>query len=104
MQLIFVLLGNLFGAFIELVGRKGLISGATIVAFLAVTAAFIVCMKQFIAIIAATILMPAWLSAFLGMFVPSNAVGCVSAILSAKTCKAAYRFAMRKINALNTAA
>lgn len=103
MQLIFVLIGNLFGALIGLVGRKGLISAATLTAFVAVTAAFIVCMKQFILLVIALTLMPPWLVAFIGMFVPSNLVGCASAILSARSCKFAYRLAMRKINAINSA-
>lgn len=77
--------------------RKAVIVFSVITAFVAVTAAFLVCVKIIVTGLVALIAMPAWLASWLGMFIPSNYGGVISLIMSAKTCKAAYNLAIEKV-------
>lgn len=96
-----VLIGSLFtsvaGYAAASISRKAIIVFSVITAFVAVTAAFLVCMKIIITGLVAMIAMPAWLASWIGMFVPSNYAGVISLIMSAKTCKAAYNLAVEKV-------
>lgn len=77
--------------------RKAIVVFSVITAFVAVTAAFLVCMKIIITGLVSMLVMPAWIASLLGMFVPSNYAGVISLIMSAKTCKAAYNLAVEKV-------
>lgn len=77
--------------------RKAVIVFSVITAFVAVTAAFLVCVKFIVTGILALLVMPAWIASWLGMFIPSNYGGVISLIMSAKTCKAAYNLAIEKV-------
>lgn len=79
------------------ISRKAVVAFSVISAFVAVTAAFLVCMKIIITGLVALIVMPAWVASWLGMFIPSNYAGMISLIMSAKTCKAAYNLAVEKV-------
>lgn len=95
------LIGSFFAAVAAFaaasISRKAIIVFSVITAFVAVTVAFVACMKIIIGGLVAMIVMPAWLASWLGMFIPSNYVGVISLIMSAKTCKAAYNIAVEKI-------
>ncbi|MDD5272672.1 MAG: hypothetical protein PHU14_08140 [Methylovulum sp.] len=96
-----LLIGSFFGSIVGYaaasLGRKAIVVAAVVTAFLAVTVAFLVCINLIIASIVSVIAVPAWLTAFFGMFVPSNYSGVLSLILSAKTCRAAYDLAIAKV-------
>ena len=77
--------------------RKAVVVFSVITAFVAVTAAFLVCMKIIITGLLALLVMPTWLVSWTGMFIPSNYAGVISLIMSAKTCKAAYNLAKEKV-------
>lgn len=77
--------------------RKAVVVFSVIVAFVAVVAAFLACMKILVAAITAMLVMPVWLESWVGMFIPSNYAGVISLIFSAKTCRAAYELAKEKI-------
>lgn len=77
--------------------RKAVVVFSVIVAFVAVVAAMLACMKLIIATVVAWAVMPVWLQSWVGMFIPSNYGGVIASIMSAKTCKAAYNLAVDKI-------
>jgi len=100
---IWTLIVGIVAGFISLVGRKGIVSAAALTAFVVTTAALIVCMNAFITEALYLIAIPSWLLTGLGMFIPSNFIGCVSAIFGAKSCRFAYDLAIKKINTIATA-
>lgn len=77
--------------------RKAIVAVAVIVAFLAVTVAFLAAFNVIISGVTSLIAIPAWISGSIGLFIPSNYAGVLSAILAAKTCKAAYNLAIEKV-------
>lgn len=77
--------------------RKAVIVFSVISAFVAVTAAFLVCVKLIVTGLVALVAMPVWFVSWIGMFIPSNYGGVISLIMSAKTCKAAYNLAIEKV-------
>ena len=89
---------QLFGLFLALFGRKFAVGTATVLAMMATTVAMLFCMKTIITSAVALIAMPSWLATIIAWFIPSNAIGMLSLIVSGRICKAAYRLTMRKIN------
>jgi len=77
--------------------RKAVVVFSVITAFVAVTAAFLVCIKIIVTGLIALLVMPVWIQSWVGMFIPSNYAGVISLIMSAKTCKAAYNLAVEKV-------
>lgn len=94
---------NLFAQFVLLFGRKFTVSTAAVLAFLATTLAMLVCMKSILGAMVAAIVIPSWVYAAIAWFIPSNAVGIISAILSGKICKQAYLMANTKIDLITKA-
>lgn len=85
------------GYFAASISRKAVVAFSVVTAFVAVTAAFLVCIKIIVTGLLALVVMPVWLASWLGMFVPSNYGGVIALIMSAKTCKAAYNLAVEKV-------
>lgn len=88
---------------IALFTRKILVATATVAAFVLLTAAFIVCIKQMILIVMALAVLPSWLVLAFGMFIPFNFSVVLSNILAAQSCRWAYDKAMDKIRMINSA-
>jgi len=78
--------------------RKAVVVTSVVTAFLAVTAAFLICMQTLVGSIVSLVSIPAWFSSSIGLFVPSNYAGVLALIFSAKTCRAAYDLAKEKIH------
>ncbi len=93
--------GSLFAYFLAIFGRKYAVATATVLAFIATTLTFIVCLKQILAVVIGTLIMPSWLVYFIGLFVPSNAISVFSAILSGRICAAAYEIMKFKIDLIS---
>jgi len=91
------ILSSLGAWFAASVSRKAVVVFSVITAFVAVVAAFLVCMKIIVGALVAALVMPDWIVSWLGMFIPSNYSGVLASILSAKTCRAAYDLARDKI-------
>ena len=94
---------SLFANFLALFGRKFTVATASVLAFLATTAALIVCLKSILGAVIALITIPSWIYTAIAWFVPSNWVALVSAILSGKICKQAYLLVQHKIDLITKA-
>lgn len=94
---------SLFANFLILFGRKYTVATAAVLAFIATTAAMIVCMKSILGAMVAAIIIPGWVYAFIAWFIPSNAISIISAILSGKICKEAYNMVNTKIDLVTKA-
>jgi len=90
----------IFGQFLLLFGRKYTVATATVLAYMATTLAMLACLRSIIQGVINLIVVPAWLS-MLAWFIPSNAIGIISAILSARICHAAYLVATDKIKLIS---
>lgn len=77
--------------------RKMVVVSAVLSTFVFLTAALIVCIKQIFLAVMALAVIPAWLLAALGMFVPSNFAAVLSAIVASKSCRWAYDKATEKL-------
>lgn len=93
---------TIFYQFMLLFGRKYTVATASVLAFLATTSTMLVCLKSLLQGVVNLILFPAWLSV-MAWFIPSNSIGIISAILSARICHAAYIMANDKIKLINNA-
>lgn len=94
---------QLFAYFLSMFGRKYTVATATVLAYIATTVAMIVCLKQILAGVVALIVMPTWIASFIAWFIPSNSISVISAILSGRICKTAYRMVVAKIELVNNA-
>jgi len=83
--------------------RKITVATTTIMSFILITAAFVVCIKQAVTYILTLAILPTWLSAGLGMFIPMNFSVVLSSILASQSCRWAYDKAREKIQMLNSA-
>lgn len=83
--------------FASSITRKAVVAFSVVVAFVACVTAFLACMKILISAIVALAVMPLWIQSWIGMFIPSNYGGVIAAIMSAKTCRAAYDLAVEKV-------
>lgn len=83
--------------------RKIAVAGASIGSFILLTAAFVVCIKTMVLYVMSLAVLPAWLSAGVGMFIPADFSLVLSNILAAQSCRWAYDKAMDKIRMINGA-
>ena len=94
---------TLLGALLfQMFGRKGATVTAIIFAFIAATLVFVVCMREFILLLITYVVMPAWLAP-LAWFVPLNFTFVCSTLLAARSCRAAYDYAVSKYRLINSA-
>ena len=104
---IFTFLGtfvsSLFTQLLILFGRKYTIGVATILAYLSITFVFIACIKTLVAAVLAAMVIPSWVYTPIAVFIPSNFISCVSAIISGEICTKAYRMTLTKIQMMNSA-
>ena len=89
---------GIFGFFLTMFGRKFTVITATVLALVATTVTFIVCLKSILTGVVALLAIPTWILTFIGWFIPSNAISVISAILSGRICKEAYRLINVKID------
>jgi hypothetical protein len=88
---------GVFGAFLAyMLAKLGKYIALVASTFLLI-AALIVCMRAFIATIAAFIVPPGWLLGMIELMVPTHFLLCFSTIIAAKTCRAGFDIAMEKI-------
>ncbi len=102
LAMIFTRLGSfipsMFAYFVTMFGRKFAVTTATVLAMIATTVAFIVCLKSILAGVLGILLIPSWILTAIAWFIPSNFISVVSAILSGRICKEAYRIINVKID------
>jgi hypothetical protein len=96
------LLLSLFTMLAAVIGRKLAVAGASVVAMMALTLAFVVCIGQMISYIQTLLIFPPFLIS-IGWFIPSNFTFCISTLLSARTCRAAYDLMIAKVHLINNA-
>lgn len=89
--------------FTSQLGRKLITLAAVLGTFIAITTAFVVCMKNIIIGVNAVSAMPGWLSLVLLKFIPSNFLAVISKIFGAHVCRWAYDKAIEKIKLINSA-
>lgn len=94
---------GLFAQFILLFGRKYTVGTASVLAYIATTAAMIFCLKQGLSTLSILLSPPLWLVGVLGWIIPSNFIAITSAIASARICRAAFDMAIAKIKLINGA-
>ena len=104
---IFTFLGtfvsSLFTQLLLVFGRKYTVGVATILAYLSFTFVFIACIKTIVAALLAALTIPAWIYTAIAVFVPSNFISCIAAIVSGEICTKAYRMTLTKIKMMNSA-
>jgi hypothetical protein len=88
---------------IAFLGRKAAVLVMIIPAFLFLTAALVVCIKQVIVYLLTLAIVPLWISSAIGLFLPVNFVIILSNILAMQSCKWAYDKAMDKVKMLGQA-
>ena len=93
----------LFANFLAMFARKYTVAIASILAFIATTITFIVCMKAIIGIVVGLIIMPPWIYTAIAWFIHSNFIAVTAAIFSGKICKSAYLVITEKIKLINSA-
>lgn len=93
----------LFANFLAMFTRKYTVAVASVLAFIATTITFIVCMKSIIGLAVSLIIMPAWIYNAIAWLIPSNFISITSAIISGKICKSAYVVVTEKIKLINSA-
>jgi hypothetical protein len=84
-------------------GRKILTLAGVLVTFIAITTAFVICIKNIIIGVNAVAHLPPWLSLTLVKFLPTNFTAVVSKIFGAHACRWAYDKAIEKIKLINSA-
>ncbi len=89
--------------FVQFFGRKLLVVTTSIATFIFLTAALIVCIKHLVLTLLALAILPAWVSAGIGVFLPGNFATVLSTIIGAKSCRWAYDKAMEKMRLVNSA-
>lgn len=95
-------LASFASGLLAMFGRKLSVATAAITAMFALTAAFVICISLTVQAIANIIVLPSFLAP-IGWFVPSDFTFCISSIISARTCRAAYDLAMAKVRLINSA-
>lgn len=97
------LFSGVVGWFVSFITRKIVVLGITISTFILLTAAFLVGIKYAIVTLLALAVIPVWLTAAIGMFMPYNFAVVLANILSAQSSRWAYDKAIEKIKIINTA-
>lgn len=94
---------NFFVYFLAMFGRKFTVSTAAVLAFIAATAAMIICMKSILLGVTSLLVIPAWIYTAIAWFIPSNFISVISSILAGKICKEAYNMVNTKIDLITKA-
>lgn len=100
------LIGLFYGAlvaFTAFLGRKVATVGASLTAFVFLTAAMIICLKALFSAVIAVLVIPAWLLTPIGLFMPSLFVTFLAILSSGIACRTAYDYAIQKIKLVNSA-
>jgi len=96
-------LTSALGGIIALLGRKATTVAATLGTFVLLLTAFIACINTIFATVISLMIVPAWVSNSIGMFIPGDFTAVLSAIMSSRLCRAGYDLAMEKVRAINSA-
>lgn len=86
----------LFTLIFSFFARKYSTAIAAIIAVGIMLTVFIGCINLILNTVIATIAVPNWLLVGLGMFIPGNFAAILSALVSAKICRAAFDYAYKK--------
>ncbi len=91
----------MIAAIFAIASRKATSVAAGLATLAALVVIFIACINALVlmlvgAIGAAEAMISTWLLVFIGMFVPANTALCLSSIVSAKICRAAYDLGRKK--------
>ncbi|MEI7455306.1 MAG: DUF5455 family protein [Nitrosomonadales bacterium] len=97
------LASTLTGWAVAYFGRKVTTAVTAIAGFVLLTAALVVCLKQGILYLLGLTLLPSWVSAGVGMFLPYDFAAVLASIWSAKACRWAYDLALEKLKLVNSA-
>lgn len=89
------------GSLFELAGlslaRKALVAAAGVSALLVLVGLFAFCINEILGTVLSLLNPPAWIANAVGMFIPPSFGLVLSAIVSAKICRAAYDLSRTKI-------
>lgn len=86
----------LFTLIFSFFGRKYSTAVAGIIALGVMLAVFIGCINLILQQVLTLVNVPNWLLVSVGMFIPSNFAAVLSALVSAKICRAAFDYAYKK--------
>ena len=86
---------------IEYFGRTALKISSVLTAFIFITAALLVCFKQFIAILYGYSAPPQFITSILSIFLTTKTMAALSTVISARSCKAAYMIAVEKLKMIS---
>lgn len=93
---LFTTIPALFGVFFQYYARKYTTAIAGIMAFGAMLVIFISCINLILQSVLTLIVIPAWLTTPIGMFIPSNFALVLSAMVSGRICRAAFDYGNKK--------
>lgn len=93
---LFTTIPALFSAFFAFYARKYTTAVAGLLAFAAMLVIFVSCINLILQSVLALIVIPAWLTVSVGMFIPSNFAVVLSAMVSGRICRAAWEYGQKK--------
>jgi hypothetical protein len=93
---LFTTIPALFSMFFAIYARKHVTVIAGLMAFGAMLVIFVSCISLILQSVLALIVIPAWLTTSIGIFVPSNFVVVLSAVVSGRICRAAFDYGNKK--------
>lgn len=102
-KLIFTSIPAFFAMFLAYFSRKHTTAIAAVLAFVATVAAFVGCINFLLQTLISLLVVPAWILAFFGMFIPGNFALILSTLISGRICKAAFEMSKIKIDLITKA-
>lgn len=93
---LFTTLPAIFTAFLSYYGRKYTTAIAGLLAFASMLVIFVSCINLILQSILTLVVVPAWLTVSVGMFMPSNFALVLSAMVSGRICRAAWDYGQKK--------
>jgi len=96
--------GSLFAQMLLIFGRKFTVGTATVLAYVATTLAFVICINELFSVVMAAVAIPAWILTAISWFIPSNFLSVIASITSGRVCRLAYQVTVKKISLMNSAA
>jgi len=96
-------IGAVIASIVSYFGRKGVVSAATVAAFIALTAALIASLKALFVAVLTWTAVPSAIRYGLGVFIPSDFTVVLGAIVSARAVRAAYDIAVEKVKVISGA-
>ncbi|MFJ2989655.1 DUF5455 family protein [Collimonas sp. NPDC087041] len=93
----------IIAAIISMIGRKLGTAGASIASFVVVTAALIAGINTILQGVLSYVAIPPFIANSVGLFIPTDWVACVTAVVTSRICRAAYDMAVQKIKLINDA-